>query len=578
MESGDRRLAAIVVADVVGYSAMMERDEADTLSRLFAMRSQLIEPAVSTRGGHIVKTIGDGVLAEFPSVVNAVEAAVAVQEGLADWPDIGEPLRLRIGVHLGDVAIRDEDIFGDGVNVAARLEQAAEPGGILISGAAHDQLVGHFKGSFVDAGALELKNISRPVQAWHWGEATSTQQVRTSATTTKPSIAVLPFDNLSGDPEQDFLADGMVEDLITMLSRFHWFRVIARNSSFTFRRQATDIIEVGKKLGARYVLEGSVRRAGTRIRVAAQLIDTADNTHVWADRFDSVVEDIFDLQDQIVRSIVGAVVPQFVSSFQPSRQAESRTNLSSWELAMRGWNLAWRLEESEDAILRARELFEQALAEDDANALAYCGLAFSYSNPYYQAQLERDVPSAIAAARQALEIDDRDAFAWCLLGVAQIYGNNLVDAERHLKRAIAINPSLALAHSYMALVSCFRPDSATTDHWAARTEELSPADPLLPIVSVARSMARFGEGDYAGALEVVDKTLAVAPELQSAWRLRAASLEMLGDHAAATAAIESVLALGPVNMEWIRKEATPFAEPEPWATYLDALHRAGVPD
>lgn len=577
MELGDRRLAAIVVADVVGYSAMMERDEADTLSRLFALRTQLVEPAISSRGGRIVKTTGDGVLAEFPSVVNAVEAAVAVQEGLDDWPDIGEPLRLRIGVHIGDVAVKEGDLYGDGVNVAARLEQAAEPGGVLISGAAYDQLVGHAEDRFTDAGALDLKNIARQVQAWRWQPGGGLDQVRPVVQTTKPSIAVLPFDNMSGDPDQDYFADGMVEDLITMLSRFHWFRVISRNSSFAFRGQPINVTEVGKSLGARYLLEGSVRRAGSRVRVSAQLIDTATNTHLWAERFDRELEDMFDLQDEIVRSIVGAVVPQFVSSFQPNQQSEPRASISSWELAMRGWNLVWRVEKSEEAILQARDFFDQAIAEDSANVLAYSGLAFTYANPFYQAQLDRDVSRALAAARQAVHIDDRDSFAWCLLGAAEMYGNNFEDAERHLKRAIAINPSLALAHGFMATISMWRADSAATDRWAARCRELSPADPMLPFFSLAPSMARFGEGDYAGALEKSDEVIANV-ELPSVWRLRAASLEMLGDHEAAAAAIKRMQALGPVDMEWLRRNLTPFVEPQASETYLDALRRAGVPD
>lgn len=575
MASDERRLAAIVVADVVGYSAMMERDEAGTLSRVFALRTQVFEPAVASGGGHIIKTTGDGVLAEFPSVVNAVEAAVAVQEGIAEWPDIGEPLRLRIGIHLGDVAVRGGDVFGSGVNIAARLEQAAEPGGILISGAVHDQLTGHFDGRFADAGMLTLKNISRPVPGWRW--TGGAPQSATNSDLTKPSIAVLPFDNMSGD-SQDYLADGIVEDLTTMLSRFHWFRVTARSSTYAIHRESGDAAEAGRRLGARYVLQGSVRRTGDRIRVAAQLIDTSSSLHLWADRFDGVIEDIFDLQDEIVGSIVGAVVPQFVSSFQPARHAEARYAVSSWELAMRGWNLAWRLEGGADPFLRARALFQDALAEDESNTLALCGLAFSYSNPYYQAPFERDVPQAKVAAQQALEIDDRDAFAWCLLGITHLYGTDLDEAERCLKRAVAINPSLALGHGFLALTTCFRPDSQSADRWAKQMEELSPADPLLPIATMARSMARFGEADYAGALAFAEQAVTMAPKLQPARRVQVAALEMLGDHAAAAAAVEELLAMAPVTMKWAREELTPFADPKPWGIYLEALRKAGVPE
>ncbi len=245
---------------------------------------------------------------------------------------------------------------------------------------------------------------------------------------------------------------------------------------------------------------------------------------------------------------------------------------------MRGWNIAWRSVETQDSMRSARELFERALAEDEANALAFCGLAFCFSNPYYQAQLDRDVPRAMDAAKQALAINERDAFAWCLSGVAALSGNDRVEAERRLKQAIAINPSMALAHGYMALVNCFEPDAAATDYWATQMEDLSPADPMLPVADTARAMALFGEGDYEGALVMADRALARAQELQPAWRLRAASLEMLGDHAAAANAVEKVLELGPVTMEWIRQEATPIAREEAWDAYLSALRAAGVPD
>ncbi len=578
MDTEDRRLAAIVVADVVGYSAMMERDEADALSRVFAMRSQVFEPESSSRGGRIVKTMGDGLLVEFPSAVKAVEAAVAVQKGLAEWPDIGERLMLRIGLHIGDVMIREDDIFGSGVNIAARLEQAAEPGGILISGAAHDQLGSRLGSEFDDAGLLTLKNISTPVRVWSWGTSGASKPASTPIYRSKPLIAVLPFENLSGNPDEDYLANGMVEDLTTKLARFHWFRVVARGSSYTLSEQAADHVDIGRRLNAEYVLKGSIRRAGTRIRVAVQLIDITDGSLIWADSFDRVIDDLFDLQDEIVGSIVGTVIPQFVSFFQPTQGHQHRASFPSWESAMRGWNLIWRLQGPDDAVLNARRLFQKALDIDPNNALAHCGLAYSHTNPYYQAQLERDIPAARDSARNALDVDDRDAFAWCLLGIAELYANNHESAGHHLKKSIAINPSLALANGYLAVVNCFRPDSNATDSWALRVEELSPVDPILPLVTAARSMARFGEGDYAVALAFADEALLEAPRLQPAWRLRAASLEMLGEHDAAARAITQALSLGPLTMGWVKQELTPFSDPEAWANYLNALEAAGTPE
>lgn len=578
MDLVDRRLVAILVADVVGYSALMEQNEADTLSRLFALRAQLVEPAIGTHGGTVVKTTGDGVLARFQSAVKAVEAATSIQRGLADWPDIGEPLQLRIGVHVGDVVVRDGDIYGDGVNLAARLEQAAAPGSVLVSFAVYDQITGDLKKEFTDAGTLDLKNISRPVQGWQWGGSAGRLSVGTPKPSSKPSLAVLPFENLSRDPEQDYLAVGMVEDLNALLSRFHWFKIIARASIATVSDGVVDPQEIGESLGVEYLLQGSLRRAGDRLRVSARLVDTSTQTHIWADRFDAVMHDIFDVQDQIVESIVRAVIPQFVSWFQPGRAIDERPMLSSWEVAMRGWNAAWDRDATGETLVRARSFFEKALEIDSSSALAQCGIAFTYCNPYYQTGISRDPALAIEAARTAVEIDRRNAFAWCLLGISEMYAGDLSSAERHLKRAISINPSLALAYGYMAGVTGFRMDSAASARWAAQAEELSPADPMRPSTDAALSLSLFGEKDYQRALEVADGALDRSPDFGSGWRLRAASLEMLGDHEGAAAAVKKLLEIAPVTMEWFIREGTPLADPDAWARYLDALRQAGVPE
>ncbi|MDH3248328.1 MAG: adenylate/guanylate cyclase domain-containing protein [Acidimicrobiia bacterium] len=386
MQTEERRLAAIVVGDVVGYSAMIGANEADTLAKVFAFQSQLLKQTIGEHCGRLVKTTGDGFLAEFSSVVSAVRCAIGLQVGLGAWPDVGDPLSLRIGVHLGDVVVRDGDIYGDGVNIAARLEQAADPGGILVSSAIRDQLAGHEVDRFSDAGEMDLKNIDRPIHTWRWAPDSRSERVPTTRPSIRPSIAVLPFDDLSGDPEQGYLADGVVQDLITLLSRFHWFRVIARASTFALAGQNLDATDLGRRLNARYLLQGSVRRAGNRVRLTAELVDSSSGTQVWAERFDRTFDDVFELQDEIVRGIVGTVVPHFVVN---SGALDNRTNSSSWELAMRGWNLAWRLDGSEDTMLRARALFEQAIELDPGNGLAYSGLAFTFGNPFYLAGLTR---------------------------------------------------------------------------------------------------------------------------------------------------------------------------------------------
>lgn len=574
----ERKLAAIVVGDIVGYSAMVGRNEPDTLAKVFAFESDVLEPGVAGHGGRIVKTTGDGFLAEFPSALGAVAASIGIQETLAGLPDAADRLTLRMGVHVGDVAVRQGDIYGDGVNVAARLEQAAEAGGILVSGAVHDQLTGHAIAAFAEVGPLALKNIARPVVAWRWvpGEAVGGSRVEEFIPpATKPAIAVLPFDNLSGDREQDFLADGIVQDLITNLSRFHWFRVIARTSVFPMAGKGLSTVELGARLGANYLLQGSVRRSGDRIRVSVELIDAANGTQVWGDRIDRELEDVFDLQDAIVQRIVGVVVPEFVAATGSAQAA--RPTLASWELSMKGWHLVWRLDGSEKTMLRAREHFHRAIDQDPRNGVARSGLAFTYGNPFYLAGLEREADRALEEARQATELDPRDASAWCLLGAAYMWKRDQEAAARHLRRAIALNPSLALAHIYLATVHCWDGDVVATDARVAEATRLSPADPMLPFANVARAMARFATGEYVDGLEITDSIIEAAPDLPSVWRVRAACLESQGDHGAACAAIDRMMELAPITIAWARANLTPLTDPELWDAYLSALQRAGIP-
>ena len=317
-EPVERRLTAILAADVAGYSRLIGADEEGTLAQLKAFRKTLVDPTIAKHRGRIVKTTGDGMLVEFASAVDAARCAVEVQRGMADEnTEIPQAKRIefRIGIHLGDIIIDDNDIFGDGVNIAARLESIAVPGGISISRAVHDQVRDRINVCFDDKGEIALKNIARPVQVFAISGAkeskttVSPESKPALALPDKPSIAVLPFTNMSGDPEQDYFADGMVDDIITALSRFKALFVIARNSSFTFKGRAVDVKQVGRELGVRYVLEGSVRKAANRVRITGQLVDTATGAHLWAERFDGGLGDIFDLQDQVTESVVGAIAP-----------------------------------------------------------------------------------------------------------------------------------------------------------------------------------------------------------------------------------------------------------------------------
>ena len=330
-----RRLAAILAADVAGYSRLMGEDEGGTLERLRALRRELLDPKIAEHRGRIVKTTGDGLLVEFSSVVDAVRCATEVQAGMAErnaTVTADKRIEFRIGINMGDIVVEDGDIFGDGVNVAARLEGLAAPGGICVSARVREDTAGKLDLVFEDMGEQALKNIARPVRAYRVMTAAGSTPVRVSSgppLPDKPSIAVLPFQNMSGDPEQEYFADGMVEEIITALSRIRWLFVIARNSTFTYKGQAIDVKRVGRELGVRYVLEGSVRKAGMQVRIAGQLIDATNGAHLWADRFDGSLEDVFDLQDKIALSVAGVIEPALQAAEMRRSAARPTTDLET---------------------------------------------------------------------------------------------------------------------------------------------------------------------------------------------------------------------------------------------------------
>src|SRR5262245_58331695 len=325
-----RRLAAILVADVVGYSKLIGSDEAGTLAQLHALRTEVIEPQIAKHVGRLFKSVGDGFLNEFASAVQAVSCAKAIQEANGQGR-----LPLRIGIHIGDVVVQGDDLMGDGVNVAARVEGIAEPGGIAITRAVHEQVRDKLDLSFVDKGEIELKNIQRPIQVFVIGGAKVERPVTTLPLPDKPSIAVLPFQNMSGDPEQEYFVDGLVEDIITALSRFKSVFVIARNSSFAYKGKSPDIRQVGRELGVRYVMEGSVRKAGTRLRIASQLIDASDGAHLWVDRFEGALEDVFELQDRVTAGVVGIIAPRVHLAEIERERGKPAGNLKAYDLLLR---------------------------------------------------------------------------------------------------------------------------------------------------------------------------------------------------------------------------------------------------
>ncbi len=415
----DRKLVAILAADVVGYSKLMADDEAGTLAALKTHRKELFDPEIEKRNGRIVKLVGDGVLVEFLSVIDAAECAIAIQQALTK--DDG-PIKLRIGINLGDVIVEGEDIYGDGVNLAARLEGLAEPGGVCISSLVYESVGNRIDSTFEYAGEHEVKNIDRPIKVWMWSsEANSRSPANTEsqlAKQNKPSIAVLPFDNMSGDPEQDYFADGVVEDIITALSRMPWLFVIARNSSFVYKGRAVDVKEVGRDLGVRYVLEGSIRKAGGKLRITGQLIDATTSAHLWADRYDGSLEDIFDLQDQVTSSVVGAIAPKLELAEIERAKYKPTSSLDAYDNYLRGMAAfhRWAAEENEEALNH----FYRAIEIDPDFAIAH-GMAARCIN-----QLAVVQPSAIGTeeiteakrlARRAADLGRNDALALCMAGI-----------------------------------------------------------------------------------------------------------------------------------------------------------------
>ncbi len=409
----ERRLAAILATDVVGYSRLIRADEEGTLAALKALRADLIDPILDEHNGRIVKLMGDGMLAEFPSVVEAVRAAVEIQEAVAEHnASLAKDKRIefRVGINLGDVVIDGDDIQGDGVNVAARLEGLAKTGGICISASVHEQVRDRINVPFEDLGEQEVKNIDRPVHVWQWLPVAKVNPMNADAplaSPDKPSIAVLRFDNMSSEPEHEYFADGIAEDIITALSKISRMRVIARNSTFAYKGKSPDVREVARELGVRYVLEGSIRSSGNRLRITAQLIDATDGSHLWAERYDRSIEDIFDIQDEITKEIVTALRVKLTDGEEARVLARGTNDIEAWQLCVRAYELYLRFNSTD--FLEARALAEKALQRDPNYAYAWAtlGSTFWYDGRLgYTADSEAKFARANECAKRAMALDD----------------------------------------------------------------------------------------------------------------------------------------------------------------------------
>ncbi len=578
-----RRLAAILAADVAGYSRLMGEDEEGTLATLTAHLKELIEPCIAEHRGRVVKTTGDGLLAEFASVVDAVRCAVAFQDGMAERNvDIPEDRRMefRIGVNLGDVIVQGDDVFGDGVNVAARLEGLAEPGGVIVSGKVHEEVRNKLEFGFDDLGPQEVKNISEPVSAYRMtlGAPNDSPKVFAPAETIfrLPSIAVLPFENMSGDPEQEYFSDGITEDLITALSHVRRFRVVARNSTFSYKGTSPDVRRVAEELEARYVIEGSVRKAGSRIRVTAQLIEGESGKHIWAERYDRNLEDIFAVQDELTKTLVGAIAPGVGRAEQQRARQKPPASLDAWDFYQRGmWHFRKR---DRGGIDEAQALFERALLIDPGFGPAYTGCARAF---YYRALYgfeEDDKQRALIAANKAVELEGSDAEAHVALSRVYNIKRDHEAAISEANIAIKLNPSLADAYHLLAssLLHSGKAEEAVTHLQTAI--RLSPHDDLIGPFHERLALANLYLRNYNKAVEFAEQAIRFQNTQWTNFAYLVSALGHLEREAETKIALQDLLQVRPeITVSFVGKH-TLTSDADDLSHFLDGLRKAGLPE
>ncbi len=588
-EGTQRRLAAIVSTDVVGYSRLMGSDETGTIAALRAHRQELIDPLIGRHGGRIVKTMGDGLLLEFPSVVNATQCAVELQQGMVERNDTIDPDRrivLRIGINLGDIIIEGDDILGDGVNVAARLQEIADPGGVAVSRRVFEDVQDRLDTPFQDIGMQILKNIARPVQVWNWSPAGAPAAVEAGSAgddilplRDKPSIAVLPFENMSGDPEQEYFADGIAEDILTRLAMWRHFPVIARNSSFIYKGGTRDVKAVGRELGARYVLEGSVRKAGNRVRITVQLIDAESGHHIWAEQYNRGLEDIFAVQDEITDAIVTALEPAVGRAEMQRAQRRDPENLDAWDLYQRGM---WHMSKStREDITRARELMQQSAAEDPNFAPPFAGLGLT---GFFEISLgfaaDPDTTLAIAreAAQRSVRLDELDPHAQVALGYTSSWSRDYDIGLTAARRAVELNPSFALGYHCLggANIMVGRFDDAVEA--MEQAVRIGPRDPWLFLYFAGVCACRYMLRDYERSVEAAQVSVERFAQYASGHRFLAMALAQLGREDDAQRALARFLMISPDHTLRSARHSYPFRQEADLEHYLDGLRKAGLPE
>ena len=576
--SQTRRLAAILAADVVGYSRLMGADEEGTLERLKALRRELLDPKIAEHKGRIVKTTGDGMLVEFASVVDAVRCAVAVQQAMPERNTgvAGDNrIELRIGINLGDVIVEGDDLYGDGVNIAARVEALADAGGVFISNTVHDHVRDRLPFVFEDLGEQQVKNIARPVRVYRVRDASAAVSPSTSIQPLlplpdKPSIAVLPFANMSGDPEQEYFVDGMVEEIITALSRIRWLFVIARNSSFSYKGQAVDVKQIGRELGVRYVLEGSVRKAGGRVRINAQLIDATNGAHLWADHFDGSLEDVFELQDQVASNVAGVIEPELQAAETTRSVGRPMNDLTAYDLYLRAYAMVLS---SEAQIPEALRLMEEAIERDPRYGPALAWGAFCYMRRCQDGRSQdpdTDSRKGIGLARQALQVAEDDPGTLVNAALTLAYFGEDIGAMMALAdRALVLNPSFARGWHISGALRWYagQPDVAIEHAEAAlRLSPRARTGMAYGLICSAHFLARRFDEAVPKLLVAIEED----PTYPEIYRVLAACYAQMGRLDDARDVVRRLRAITPTVMP----SFVPYRNPEHRELYLSGLRLA----
>jgi TolB-like protein/class 3 adenylate cyclase len=579
-DRAQRRLAAILAADVAGYSRLMGVDEEGTLARLKGHRHDLLDPKIAEHRGRIAKTTGDGLLVEFASVVDALRCAVEVQRGMAERNSSvpkAQRMEFRVGLNVGDIVIEAGDIYGDSVNVAARLEALAEPGGICVSSRVQEDARGRLDLAFDDLGELRLKNIAWPVRVYRVrlsGKMTNSQPGL--ALPDRPSMAVLPFTNMSGDPDQEYFSDGISEDIITDLAKLSELQVIARNSSFVFKGKAASVPEVARTLGVRYVLEGSVRKAGARVRVTAQLIDSTTDGHVWADRFDRDLSDIFAVQDELTQEIVSALKVKLTAEERSRLSNKHAVDLEAYSFLLRGREIAWH--PTRPGNIEARNLLGRAvaIAPDFAAAQAY--LAFTHLNDFINGWVdspEQSLATGLEIAQRAVAMDEEDPQAHFALAVALLFNRDHDKALAEARRCLALAPSSAEGHLAIARIQIYSGNPADALDMINDYMRLDPLYRVMTLHFLAEAQVALGR--YEEAIASLKQRLDRDPNSETSYTLLASCYGHLGRMAESRAAWGEALRISPDFSIERRRRVLPFRDPVSFERQVEGLRKAGLP-